>query len=114
MSPVCVCLRVAAPLPGGSLLTVSGFGFGEDTMVTVGGEECSVVDVRFDELACRTPAVRALPSDASVGRHNKRVKAIWFHCFQCCTGLLFWYLGSQPGVCQGQTTRTSGVLGHCV
>uniref|UniRef100_A0A8C5AWE7 PKHD1 like 1, tandem duplicate 1 n=1 Tax=Gadus morhua TaxID=8049 RepID=A0A8C5AWE7_GADMO len=52
----CVCL--VASLPGGTLLTVSGFGFGEDTVVTVGGEECSVVDLRFDELACRTPAVR--------------------------------------------------------
>ena len=37
---------------------VSGFGFGKDTMVTVDGEECSVVDVCFDKLACRTHAVR--------------------------------------------------------
>jgi hypothetical protein len=94
-----------ASLPGGTLLTVSGFGFGEDTMVTVGGEECSVVDVRFDELACRTPAVRE--RDATIGRHNKRVNAVWLHFCPCWAGLLlFWYLGQEPGVRQGQITGT--------
>uniref|UniRef100_A0A8C5F806 PKHD1 like 1, tandem duplicate 1 n=1 Tax=Gadus morhua TaxID=8049 RepID=A0A8C5F806_GADMO len=50
---------LSGSVAGGTLLTVSGFGFGEDTVVTVGGEECSVVDLRFDELACRTPAASA-------------------------------------------------------
>ncbi|CAL8365476.1 unnamed protein product [Arctogadus glacialis] len=45
---------------GGTLLTVSGLGFGEDTMVTVG----SVLDVRFDKLRCRTPAAASAGSQS--------------------------------------------------
>ncbi|KAM9839131.1 PKHD1 like 1, tandem duplicate 1 [Aulostomus maculatus] len=41
---------------GGTLLTVSGFGFSEHAAVTVGGEECAVVHTTDMELRCRTPA----------------------------------------------------------
>ena len=42
---------------------------------------------------------RALPSDATIGRHNKPVNAVWLHCFPCWAGLLlFWYLGPEHGV----------------
>lgn len=40
------------------MLTVTGFGFGENAAVTVGGDECAVVDASYTELRCRTPPVR--------------------------------------------------------
>lgn len=43
---------------GGTLLTVRGFGFSENTTVTVGGGGCTVVHASDTELKCRTPAVR--------------------------------------------------------
>uniref|UniRef100_A0A3Q3K5H6 Polycystic kidney and hepatic disease 1 (autosomal recessive)-like 1 n=1 Tax=Monopterus albus TaxID=43700 RepID=A0A3Q3K5H6_MONAL len=41
---------------GGTLLTVTGFGFSQNTTVTVGSEECAVVHANDTELKCRTPA----------------------------------------------------------
>lgn len=52
---VCVVLYI-----GGTLLTVGGFGFGEDTTVTIGDKECKVVHGTDTEFNCRTPAVSAL------------------------------------------------------
>lgn len=45
---------------GGTLITVRGFGFSEDTTVTIGSNECKVVHGNDTELNCRTPAVSAL------------------------------------------------------
>lgn len=36
---------------------MKGFGFSENATVTVGGEECKLVDASDTELKCRTPAV---------------------------------------------------------
>uniref|UniRef100_A0A3B4ZUN2 PKHD1 like 1 n=1 Tax=Stegastes partitus TaxID=144197 RepID=A0A3B4ZUN2_9TELE len=47
-------------LAGGTLLTVSGFGFGQNSSVSVGGGECSLVHVTDTELKCRTPAVMSV------------------------------------------------------
>lgn len=44
---------------GGTLLTLRGFGFGEDTTVTIGDQECKDVHGTETELNCRTPAVSA-------------------------------------------------------
>uniref|UniRef100_UPI003AACF14E PKHD1 like 1, tandem duplicate 1 n=1 Tax=Centroberyx gerrardi TaxID=166262 RepID=UPI003AACF14E len=41
---------------GGTLLTVTGFGFSRHTVVTVGSEECMTVHASDTELKCRTPA----------------------------------------------------------
>lgn len=38
-------------------MTVTGFGFSQNTTVTVGSEECTVVHATDTELKCRTPAV---------------------------------------------------------
>uniref|UniRef100_A0A3B5MPJ0 G8 domain-containing protein n=1 Tax=Xiphophorus couchianus TaxID=32473 RepID=A0A3B5MPJ0_9TELE len=43
--------------PGGTLLTVSGFGLGHVPTVTVGGEDCEVIQAADTELTCRTPPV---------------------------------------------------------
>ncbi|KAM7384668.1 hypothetical protein PAMA_011835 [Pampus argenteus] len=47
---------MSGSVAGGTMLTVTGFGFGENTVVTVGSQECTLVHVWDDELKCRTPA----------------------------------------------------------
>ncbi|XP_036949440.1 PKHD1 like 1, tandem duplicate 1 isoform X2 [Acanthopagrus latus] len=47
---------LSGSVAGGTLLTVRGFGFSENSTVTVGGEECKLVDASDTELKCRTPA----------------------------------------------------------
>ncbi|XP_049710533.1 fibrocystin-L isoform X3 [Elephas maximus indicus] len=42
-------------LAGGTLLTISGFGFNENSKVLVGNETCSVVEVDLNIITCRTP-----------------------------------------------------------
>ncbi|XP_075907773.1 fibrocystin-L-like [Nelusetta ayraudi] len=41
---------------GGTLLTVKGFGFSDNSTVSVGGQHCHVVHASDTELKCRTPA----------------------------------------------------------
>ncbi|KAM4540003.1 PKHD1 like 1, tandem duplicate 1 [Odontesthes bonariensis] len=47
---------LSGSLGGGTLLTVRGFGLGHNATVTVGGDECELVDAGDTELRCRTPA----------------------------------------------------------
>lgn len=47
---------LSGSVAGGTLLTMSGFGFSPDTAVTIGSEECTVVSATETELKCRTPA----------------------------------------------------------
>ncbi|XP_054461971.1 PKHD1 like 1, tandem duplicate 1 [Anoplopoma fimbria] len=47
---------LSGSVAGGTLLTVTGFGFSQNTTVTVGGDECAVVHASDTELKCRTPA----------------------------------------------------------
>ncbi|XP_056153970.1 fibrocystin-L-like [Lampris incognitus] len=47
---------LSGSLAGGTLLTVMGFGFSREAVVTVGGEDCLVVHASDSELKCRTPA----------------------------------------------------------
>ncbi|XP_004431348.1 PREDICTED: fibrocystin-L [Ceratotherium simum simum] len=42
-------------LAGGTLLTLSGFGFDENSKVLVGNETCSVVEGDLNKITCRTP-----------------------------------------------------------
>ncbi|KAG7264284.1 hypothetical protein CRUP_026230 [Coryphaenoides rupestris] len=49
---------LSGSVAGGTLLTVTGYGFCSRATVSVGGEECRAVDVRQNEFTCRTPAVR--------------------------------------------------------
>uniref|UniRef100_A0A3P8VH65 PKHD1 like 1, tandem duplicate 2 n=1 Tax=Cynoglossus semilaevis TaxID=244447 RepID=A0A3P8VH65_CYNSE len=52
-------------LAGGTLLTVTGHGFSSNTSVTVGLEECVVVEASESELKCRTPSVSTQSTMAS-------------------------------------------------
>ncbi|MBZ3876694.1 Fibrocystin-L [Sciurus carolinensis] len=42
-------------LAGGTLLTLSGFGFSENSKVLVGNETCSVIEGDLNKITCRTP-----------------------------------------------------------
>nr|XP_046273956.1 PKHD1 like 1, tandem duplicate 1 [Scatophagus argus] len=47
---------LSGSVAGGTLLTLRGFGFSQNTAVAVGSEECAVVHASAVELKCRTPA----------------------------------------------------------
>ncbi|KAM6974364.1 PKHD1 like 1, tandem duplicate 1, partial [Tautogolabrus adspersus] len=47
---------LSGSLAGGTLLTVTGYGFSQDSTVTVGGKGCTVIDASDTELKCKTPA----------------------------------------------------------
>ena len=40
---------------GGTLLTVSGSGFGDGVTVTVDGNECKIKTVAYNDIICVTP-----------------------------------------------------------
>ncbi|XP_061122944.1 PKHD1 like 1, tandem duplicate 1 [Syngnathus typhle] len=60
---------------GGTLLTVTGFGFSQDTNVTVGGAMCQVVHASPTELKCRTAAGSVGPQTVAVSVGNMSKKA---------------------------------------
>uniref|UniRef100_A0A673FZ74 Fibrocystin-L-like n=1 Tax=Sinocyclocheilus rhinocerous TaxID=307959 RepID=A0A673FZ74_9TELE len=41
---------------GGTILTVSGYGFSNDTAVTIGTQPCNVIEVELSQLRCIVPA----------------------------------------------------------
>uniref|UniRef100_A0A8C0PQA0 Fibrocystin-L n=1 Tax=Canis lupus familiaris TaxID=9615 RepID=A0A8C0PQA0_CANLF len=47
-------------LAGGTLLTLSGFGFNENSKALVGNETCNVIERDLSKITCRTPKVREL------------------------------------------------------
>ncbi|KAM6958720.1 PKHD1 like 1, tandem duplicate 1 [Aplochiton taeniatus] len=47
---------LSGSVAGGTVLTVTGFGFSRDTVVMVGSEECPVLHASDTELKCQTPA----------------------------------------------------------
>ncbi|XP_076610974.1 PKHD1 like 1, tandem duplicate 1 [Chaetodon auriga] len=57
---------LSGSVAGGTLLTVRGFSFSQNTTVTVGGEECAVVHASDTELKCRTPAGAAGSENVTV------------------------------------------------
>ncbi|KAG7317211.1 hypothetical protein KOW79_019509 [Hemibagrus wyckioides] len=46
----------AGSVTGGTIITVSGYGFSQDTTATIGGVQCGVIDVNLYQLLCRVPA----------------------------------------------------------
>lgn len=61
---------LSGSLAGGTLLTVSGFGFGMNTTVDVGSKPCVVVDATETELRCRTPPGNAGSESVTVSVGN--------------------------------------------
>lgn len=55
-------LLLLFPFEGGTLLTVTGFGFNENSKVLVANETCNVIEGDLNKITCRTPKVRHLIS----------------------------------------------------
>ncbi|XP_036732330.2 LOW QUALITY PROTEIN: fibrocystin-L [Manis pentadactyla] len=53
-------------LAGGTLLTLSGFGFNETSKVLIGNETCNVIDANLNKITCRTPKKTEGTVDISV------------------------------------------------
>ncbi|XP_042639560.1 fibrocystin-L [Orycteropus afer afer] len=72
-------------LAGGTVLTLSGFGFNENSKVLVGNETCNVVEGNLNTLTCRTPKRIEGTVDVSVitnGFHVIANDAFSYNCLQ--------------------------------
>lgn len=56
------CFVLFFTYEGGTVLTISGFGFNKNSKVLVGNETCSIIEGDLDKITCRTPKVRHLIS----------------------------------------------------
>ncbi|XP_076865903.1 fibrocystin-L-like isoform X2 [Brachyhypopomus gauderio] len=45
----------AGSITGGTILTISGYGFSQDTLVTVGNASCDIINRSLQQLTCRVP-----------------------------------------------------------
>lgn len=43
-------------MAGGAHLTITGFGFGDLPLVTIGGVNCPIIEQAYDKIICETPA----------------------------------------------------------
>ncbi|XP_066530272.1 fibrocystin-L-like [Hoplias malabaricus] len=46
----------AGSVTGGTIITVSGFGFGDDAVASIGNTSCDVINVNLNQIRCRVPA----------------------------------------------------------
>uniref|UniRef100_A0A4W4EJY7 Polycystic kidney and hepatic disease 1 (autosomal recessive)-like 1 n=1 Tax=Electrophorus electricus TaxID=8005 RepID=A0A4W4EJY7_ELEEL len=46
----------AGSITGGTIITISGYGFSQDTTVTIGNALCFIIDMNLQQLRCRAPA----------------------------------------------------------
>ncbi|XP_038580507.1 PKHD1 like 1, tandem duplicate 1 [Micropterus salmoides] len=95
---------LSGSVAGGTLLTVRGFGFNQNTTVTVGSEECTVVLASDTELKCRTPAGIAGP---------QTVTLIVGNMSQTANGSFTYDINLTPQI-SGLSPLTTTVIGHQV
>ncbi|XP_035537797.1 PKHD1 like 1, tandem duplicate 1 [Morone saxatilis] len=95
---------LSGSVAGGTLLTVSGFGFGQNTTVTVGSEECVVVHAGDTELKCRTPPGTAGSQNVTVMMGNMSQTA----------NSSFTYDNNLTPQISGLSPQTTTVIGHHV
>ncbi|XP_053415184.1 fibrocystin-L isoform X2 [Nycticebus coucang] len=72
-------------LAGGTLLTLSGFGFNENSVVLVGNETCNVIEGDLNRITCRTPRRTEGTADISVitnGFQATAKDAFTYNCLQ--------------------------------
>ncbi|XP_075406661.1 fibrocystin-L [Tenrec ecaudatus] len=70
-------------LAGGTLLTLSGFGFSENSKVVVGNESCNVVERDSNTITCRTPKRLEGTVDVSVITNGFQVTANDAFSYNC-------------------------------
>ncbi|XP_045915057.1 PKHD1 like 1, tandem duplicate 1 [Micropterus dolomieu] len=95
---------LSGSVAGGTLLTVRGFGFNQNTTVSVGSEECTVVLASDTELKCRTPAGIAGP---------QTVTLIVGNMSQTANGSFTYDINLTPQI-SGLSPLTTTVIGHQV
>ncbi|XP_045717230.1 fibrocystin-L [Phyllostomus hastatus] len=70
-------------LAGGTLLTLSGFGFNENSKVLVGHENCNVIDGDLNKITCRTPKRTEGTVDISVITNGVQATAKDAYSYDC-------------------------------
>ncbi|XP_039677098.1 fibrocystin-L-like [Perca fluviatilis] len=93
---------LSGSVAGGTLLTVRGFGFSQNSTVTVGSDECTVVHASDTELKCRTPAGTAGSQNITVMVGNMSQTA----------ASSFTYDTNLTAQISGLSPRTTTVIGH--
>ncbi|XP_066121905.1 fibrocystin-L [Saccopteryx bilineata] len=74
---------VSGSLAGGTLLTISGFGFNENSKVLVGNETCSVIGGDLNKITCRTPKRLEGTVDISVITNGYQATAKDAYSYNC-------------------------------
>uniref|UniRef100_A0A8D0AJK6 PKHD1 like 1 n=1 Tax=Sander lucioperca TaxID=283035 RepID=A0A8D0AJK6_SANLU len=92
---------LSGSVAGGTLLTVRGFGFSQNSTVTVGSDECTVVHASDTELKCRTPA----------GTGSQIITVMVGNMSQTA-GSSFTYDTNLTAQISGLSPRTTTVIGH--
>nr|XP_010954142.1 fibrocystin-L isoform X1 [Camelus bactrianus] len=78
-------LPASGSLAGGTLLTLSGFGFNENSEVLVGNETCNIIEGDLNKITCRTPKRTEGAVDISVitsGFEATAKNAYSYNCLQ--------------------------------
>ncbi|XP_054983665.1 fibrocystin-L [Sorex araneus] len=70
-------------LAGGTLLTISGFGFSENSQVLVGTETCIVIEGNLNRITCRTPKRTEGTVDISVITNGFQATAKDAYSYNC-------------------------------
>ncbi|XP_019323389.2 fibrocystin-L isoform X1 [Panthera pardus] len=70
-------------LAGGTLLTLSGFGFNENSKVLVGNETCNVIEGDLNKITCRTPKRTEGTVDISVITNGFQASAKDAYSYNC-------------------------------
>ncbi|XP_036904303.1 fibrocystin-L isoform X2 [Sturnira hondurensis] len=70
-------------LAGGTLLTLSGFGFDKNSKVLVGNESCNVIDGDLNKITCRTPKRTEGTVDISVITNGVQATAKDTYSYNC-------------------------------
>ncbi|XP_035847175.1 fibrocystin-L-like [Sander lucioperca] len=93
---------LSGSVAGGTLLTVRGFGFSQNSTVTVGSDECTVVHASDTELKCRTPA----------GTAGSQIVTVMVGNMSQTAGSSFTYDTNLTAQISGLSPRTTTVIGH--
>ncbi|KAM6899772.1 PKHD1 like 1, tandem duplicate 1 [Xenentodon cancila] len=93
---------LSGSVAGGTVLTVTGFGFSQNALVTVGGAECVMVDASDTELRCTTPAgvAGSQAVTVTVGNMNQTASSS------------FTYENNLTPLISSLSPRTASVIGH--
>uniref|UniRef100_A0A8D0SJH6 Fibrocystin-L n=1 Tax=Sus scrofa TaxID=9823 RepID=A0A8D0SJH6_PIG len=70
-------------LAGGTVLTISGFGFNKNSKVLVGNETCSIIEGDLDKITCRTPKRFEGTVDISVITNGFQAMARNVYSYNC-------------------------------